>query len=113
MAINKKTSKENRLRVFNDRLLVALVEDPFEVTTTDSGIILPDGLAQSTQSGQAEMRKSLVMLVEVIATGRDVTDVVEGDLIYMSTGAGYPVFFGKEEYVTITIHDCLALVEEV
>ena len=77
-----------------DRLLVERIE---EVSTTASGIIIPDNAKEKPSQGK------------VIAVGNEVDDVNVGDVIVFGKYAGSEITIQGKEYLIMDLSDALGI----
>ncbi len=78
-----------------------LVQREEEVTTTASGIILPDNAAEKPQQGK------------VIATGNDAKDegISDGDTVVFGKYGGTEIVLEGEEYIILSSDDILGIIK--
>ena len=78
-----------------------LVEREEEVTTTASGIIIPDNAKEKPLQGK------------VLAVGPDATDegINEGDTVVFSKYSGSEITLDNKEYLILTSDDILGLLK--
>jgi len=78
-----------------------LVQREEEVTTTASGIILPDNAAEKPQQGK------------VIATGKDAQDegISDGDTVVFGKYGGTEIVLEGTEYIILNSDDILGIIK--
>ena len=107
----QKNNEDYTLKVVGKRLLLTLEEDPFKITETEGGIILPDA-GFSDQSGEIERKLPMMFYGQVTAVGEETSLVNIGDAVYFQPHAGYPIFFGNTEHVVINELDVLTIIKK-
>ncbi len=78
-----------------ERVLVERVE---ETNTTASGIIIPDNAKEKPSQGK------------VLAVGKDVEDVKEGDTVVFGKYSGNELTLDGKEYLVLEVSDILGIV---
>ncbi len=78
-----------------ERVLVERVE---ETNTTSTGIIIPDNAKEKPSQGK------------VLAIGKDVEDVKEGDTVVFGKYSGNELTLDGKEYLVLEVSDILGIV---
>ena len=105
----QKNSADYTLKVVGKKILLTMEEDPFKITETEGGIIIPDA-AYSDKSGKMESQKPMMFYGTVVEVGDEVGSVKKGDAVYFQPYAGHPIFFGNTEYVVMNELDILTFI---
>ena len=77
------------------RVLVKRVE---EANTTASGIIIPDSATEKPSQG------------EVVAVSKEVSELVNGNVVLFGKFAGNEVSLGADKYLVLDVDDILGII---
>jgi len=80
-----------KLKVTHDYLLIRECENPFIKKTTDSGLFIPEGFAQTQETGDIEKLDKIVGFAVVAAVGDECRWIKEGDGVYYDRRSIRPV----------------------
>lgn len=108
-----KIEKNYELKPLTNYVLIeGIAENPFVKKVTDSGIILPNGLAhrEGDGSGDYDAMEQVIRIGKVLEVGPEVKSLAIDDFVYFDVRSVRPVPFGKLGALHINENNILAYV---
>lgn len=108
-----KIGKGKEVKPLSNYVLISPIKDnPYIETKTESGILIPKGLAheQADGSGRMESLEEIIKLGLIEEVGPDVKTLQQGDEVYFDIRSVRPVPFGREGVMHVNENNVIAYV---
>ena len=88
------------------------IENDFRQTKSEGGILLPNGLHMSQETGDFERSDDYVQIGEVVAVGSKCDQYNVGDVVFYEKGGAYTLPYRNYSYKKISARAIICAVEK-